>query len=86
LSLFKKGFENSNFYKVPKKLNLNPRIYYSTNPSKPGYVHYVNADVLKVRILAENKGKSGIYSPALTNLVNNKRYIGSFVNLKRRRY
>ena len=41
---------------------------------------YKNAD--KLRIISENKGKSGIYR--WTNLTNEKSYVGSSVNLSRR--
>jgi group I intron endonuclease len=43
---------------------------------------YKNADKDKLRIISENKGKSGIYR--WTNLTNGKSYIGSSVNLSRR--
>jgi hypothetical protein len=58
-SLFEKRVVKINLYKVTKKFNQ--RRHYSTSPSKPEYVHYDNADVLKLRILTENKGKSGVY-------------------------
>jgi len=43
---------------------------------------YHNAEVDKNKILKENKDKSGIYK--WTNLINNKCYIGSAVNLSNR--
>lgn len=43
---------------------------------------YINADLDKLRIISENKGKCGIYR--WTNLINGKSYIGSSVNLDRR--
>lgn len=55
--------------------------FYSTSVSKPE-LHYVNAEISKLDILKDTKDKSGIY--LWTNLINNKRYIGSSVNLKRR--
>ena len=70
------------------KLNLNwlvltpVRRNYSTKLPEAGPVKYVNADVEKLRILTENRDKSGVYM--WTNLINGKRYIGSSVNLKRR--
>ena len=43
---------------------------------------YKNADLDKLRIISENKGKSGIYR--WTNLSNGKSYIGSSIDLKKR--
>lgn len=43
---------------------------------------YANADLDKLQIIKENKGKPGIYR--WVNLVNNKSYVGSSVNLERR--
>ena len=40
---------------------------------------YVNADIQKIEILKENKGKSGVYR--WINQMNGKSYIGSSVNL-----
>jgi GIY-YIG catalytic domain len=45
---------------------------------------YYDLEKCKGIILKENKGKCGIYR--LTNLINNKSYIGSSVNLGRRLY
>ena len=45
---------------------------------------YNNADTQKPEILKENNGKSGVYM--LINLINNKTYVGSAVNLKIRFY
>lgn len=45
---------------------------------------YENVDLQKLRILAENKGKAGVY--LFTNLTNLKSYVGSSVNLSRRFY
>lgn len=61
--------------------------YYSTNSlavtasSYPVKI-YMNADLDKVIILKENKGKCGVYR--WTNLTNGNSYIGSSVNLERR--
>ena len=43
---------------------------------------YPNADLDKLGIISENKGKCGIYR--WTNLINGKSYIGSSVNLNKR--
>ena len=43
---------------------------------------YLNADIDKRFVYAENKNKSGIY--ILTNLTNNKCYVGSSVDLRKR--
>jgi len=43
---------------------------------------YANADILKQKIIQDNKGKAGIYR--WVNLISGKTYIGSSVNLGRR--
>jgi group I intron endonuclease len=43
---------------------------------------YENVDSQKLQILAENKGKAGVY--LFTNLTNGKSYVGSSVKLNRR--
>lgn len=59
------------------------RLNYSSNSPEFKYeCHYDNADESKIKILSDNKGKSGIYM--WTNKVNNKRYVGSSVDLRRR--
>jgi group I intron endonuclease len=45
---------------------------------------YTNVYTHKAKILAENRGKSGVYR--FTNLTNNKTYVGCAVNLKARIY
>jgi hypothetical protein len=45
-------------------------------------IKYENSDLLKFTILSDNKGKSGIYS--WINKINQKRYVGSSVNIRRR--
>jgi len=45
-------------------------------------VTYANADTEKLKILKENKGKCGIYR--WINILNNKSYIGSSIDLRRR--
>lgn len=47
-------------------------------------VTYFNADVDKVNILAENRGKIGVY--CWTNIINGNIYIGSCVNISSRMY
>ena len=60
---------------------------YSTNsstvapPTQPAKI-YRNADLDKLRILKENKGKCGVYR--WTNLTNGNSYIVSSVNIERR--
>jgi len=51
-------------------------------PIPPQEKFYSNSDTCKVQILDENKNKSGIYM--WTNNINNKRYIGSSKNLRKR--
>ena len=53
----------------------------STN-TRNSTLYFNNADTDKLKILEASKGKSGIYM--WTNLTNNKKYVGSSVNLKRR--
>jgi GIY-YIG catalytic domain/NUMOD1 domain len=55
--------------------------YFSSNVYEP-YLYYSNVDHSKLDILKDNKGKSSIYM--WTNLMNNKSYIGSSVDLNRR--
>ncbi len=45
-------------------------------------VRYANADTEKLNILKENKGKCGIYR--WINVENNKSYVGSSIDLRRR--
>jgi group I intron endonuclease len=47
-------------------------------------VTYDNVEIQKDKILQENKGKSGIYR--LTNIVNEKTYVGSAIDLRTRFY
>ena len=57
-------------------------ISYSTDSSVKPVKKYANADLDKLQIIKENKGKSGVY--LLINLINGKTYIGSSVDLGRR--
>lgn len=52
--------------------NYNPVKYYPT----------ISADIDKRQILSDNQGKSGIY--LFRNLVNEKQYIGSALDLRKR--
>jgi hypothetical protein len=88
--ILKKVEVSSTFIPFPEPIRVtselktcNQRRSYSTGSKKytPLKV-YSNADTDKLNILKDNKGKSGIYM--WTNLENNKRYIGSSVDLKRR--
>ena len=72
-------FSGVPFVQILSRLSL-VRYFYS-NVYEP-YLYYSNADLSKIDILKDNKGKSGIYM--WTNLMNNKTYIGSFVDLNRR--
>ncbi len=45
-------------------------------------ITYLNSDLEKDKAIKQNKNKAGIYR--LTNIVNNKNYIGSSINLSRR--
>lgn len=60
--------------------------FYSTHsanvPSIIPIISYLNADLEKATIIKQNKSKSGIYR--WVNVINNKNYIGSSVNLGRR--
>jgi hypothetical protein len=42
-------------------MQVSPRRFYSTELPKPEGVKYSNADNEKLKILADNKGKSGVY-------------------------
>jgi len=44
--------------------------------------YYPNSDICKEKILSDNKNKSGIYM--WTNIINDKRYIGSAMDLSNR--
>ena len=58
-------------------------INYSTGSSAVmPVIKYNNADLDKLEILKENKGKYDVYR--CTNLVNGKNYVGSSTNLERR--
>lgn len=67
-----------NSYSVSGRANSRA---YSTKLPEP-VKRYENADTQKFQILEENKGKSGVY--LLRNLTNQKMYIGSSSELRRR--
>jgi group I intron endonuclease len=59
------------------------RSYSTAKPGdNPSVVKYDNADMDKLRILSENKGKGGVYM--WTHKATGKRYIGSSLDLRRR--
>lgn len=55
---------------------------YSTNSSVVPVKMYSNADIDKLQILKESRGKCGVYR--WTNLITGKIYIGSSINLEKR--
>ena len=66
-----------------RKGRMGIRFYSTTETSAfTSVVKYCNADVDKLRILSENKGKCGVYM--FTHIASEKRYIGSSLNLRRR--
>ena len=67
-------------FKTSLLLRINKRAY-STNLPIP-VIKYENADRQKLSILEENKVKSGVY--LFRNLTNEKIYIGSSMDLRRR--
>ena len=71
-------------YVIPKT-NLSLFKMYSTEINHPQYEYtkkYENMDTQKLQILTENKLKSGIY--LIRNLKNNKYYVGSSIDIRRR--
>ena len=70
---------------APFKTNLFFFRAYSTEMNHPQYEYvkkYENMDTQKLQILDENKGKPGIY--LIRNLKNNKFYVGSSLDIRRR--
>lgn len=61
---------------------VNCRVYSTCIPQYECVRKYENADLQKLTILQENQGKSGVY--LLRNLNNQKIYVGSSINLRRR--
>jgi group I intron endonuclease len=67
---------------VPSPHRINRRGFHTLPQPVTALKVYANADLQKLEILGDNKGKSGIY--CFTNLTNGKKYVGSSVNLGRR--
>jgi hypothetical protein len=67
------------FYTHLNKLNMTK--FYTLNPRRK-LATYENPDLQKEHISSDNLGKAGIYRR--TNLLNDKTYIGSAVNLSKR--
>ena len=62
--------------------SLLPEIISTGSSAVMPVIKYNNADLNKLEILKENKGKYDVYR--WTNLVNGKNYVGSSTNLERR--
>ena len=77
---FRFGVFSGNYSSL--SLSLFARNYSTNSSAVVPAIKYKNADLDKLQILKENKGKSGVYR--WTNLVNGKSYIGSSANLERR--
>jgi hypothetical protein len=85
------NYSTKRFYGRSKPKNLYTRSLrrrsYSTqnttanDPTVPARI-YPNLDLDKVKILLDNKGKSGVYR--LKNLTNGKTYVGSSTNISGR--
>ena len=79
------------FYQKKMMFNLLNKVFkitkfYSTHsvnvPIIIPIISYLNADLEKTTIIKQNKSKSGVYR--WVNVINNKNYIGSSINLGRR--
>ena len=76
-------FKTFNFSLLQARVSrVNCRAYSTCIPQYECVRKYENADLQKLTILQENQGKSGVY--LLRNLTNQKTYIGSSINLRRR--
>jgi hypothetical protein len=67
---------------VPSPHRISRRGFHTLPQPVTALKVYANADLQKLEILGDNKGKSGIY--CFTNLTSGKKYVGSSVNLGRR--
>jgi len=83
--IFIKNFKKLHRFASLLTSKLNIRAYSSdcdnSNKYTPAVV-YSNADIQKIQIGQENKGRSGVY--LWVNLLNGKSYVGSSVNLYKR--
>jgi len=86
LSLIKgapfKTFNSSLLQGRVSQAGVNCRVYSTCIPQYECVRKYENADLQKLTIIQENQGKSGVY--LMRNLNNQKTYIGSSINLRRR--
>lgn len=85
INRIQKSNYNTWTYKIkPKLVSLSQTKLYSTSNhlKYSSAVVYSNADLDKLKILNENKNKSGVY--LWKNLINNEIYVGSSKNLSRR--
>ena len=63
---------------LPSKLSVRS-VHNGSSSTVVPVKSYINADIDKLRIIQENKGKAGVY--LFRNSVNGKTYIGSSINL-----
>jgi hypothetical protein len=77
-----KTFNSSLLQGRVSQAGVNCRVYSTCIPQYECVRKYENADLQKLTILQENQGKSGVY--LMRNLNNQKTYIGSSINLRRR--
>lgn len=82
--VFSRGYalQSNGIFKGSFNKQVNIRLYSTTSDNSSDLVVFSDADKDKLEILEFVKGKSGIYM--WTNKLNNKKYIGSSVNLRRR--
>jgi len=70
---------NKKLYKINMKNSI---ILFNKNLPNKSAIVYNNAEINKLQILSDNKGKVGIYM--WTHIESSKRYIGLVVNLSKR--
>lgn len=82
--VFSRGYalQSNGIFKGSFNKQVNIRAYSTTSDNSSDLFVFSDADKNKLEILEFVKGKSGIYM--WTNKLNNKKYIGSSVNLRRR--